>query len=209
MDEQVARLIGRDEELGVLRRCSARGPARRLRPWPRRDRQVDAGRGVRVEARSAGATVLGLDGRAIEPTERGFLAALEAKTGGDPRPPRRGGTVGSPRGRVILVLDTYELFRVLDPWLRWCSCRPPRQRAHRPVRPRVADDRLAQRPWRALPRPAAREPRARRRRDPAHPGRRGSRGRPNGSTTSPAVIPCPFDSPPRRWRSGPTSASRR
>ena len=42
-----------------------------------------------VEARAVGATVLRLDCRAIEPTERGFLAALEAKTGGRAEPPPR------------------------------------------------------------------------------------------------------------------------
>ena len=34
------------------------------------------------QARDAGATVVRLDGRAIEPTERGFLGALSAAIGG-------------------------------------------------------------------------------------------------------------------------------
>ena len=89
MDEQTARLVGRDDELGVLRRLLGEGGPLVVFihgiAGIGKSTLVEA---FGVEARSAGATVLDLDGRAIEPTARGFLAALEAKTGGDLRPPR-------------------------------------------------------------------------------------------------------------------------
>lgn len=69
-----------------------------------------------VEARACGATVLRLDGRSIEPTERGFLAALEGKTGGDVGTAEDVAARLSRLGdRVILIVDTYEVLRILDP----------------------------------------------------------------------------------------------
>src|SRR5919106_1029826 len=53
-----------------------------------------------LEAEERGARVLALDCRTIEPTERGFLQAL-----GDRRPD-------------VVTLDNYEVFRLLDTWLR-------------------------------------------------------------------------------------------
>jgi len=72
-----------------------------------------------LEAHARGATVLRLDCRAIEPTERGFLSALESKTGGELATAEDAAArLGRLGGRVILILDTYELLRLLDPWLR-------------------------------------------------------------------------------------------
>ena len=72
-----------------------------------------------LEARGAGATVLRLDSRAIEPTERGFLAALADATGSELA------TVNEAAGRLeqlgmplVIVVDTYEVLRLFDPWLR-------------------------------------------------------------------------------------------
>lgn len=66
-----------------------------------------------------GAIVLQLDARAIEPTERGFLAALSTATGSSldsvDDAARRLAELGE---RVVVALDTYELARLLDPWLR-------------------------------------------------------------------------------------------
>jgi hypothetical protein len=62
-------------------------------------------RAAAVDARARGATVVALDGRAFEPTERGFLAALgDALEGHD--------------GRVVLTIDAHERLRLLDAWLR-------------------------------------------------------------------------------------------
>jgi hypothetical protein len=70
-------------------------------------------------ARTAEATVIRLDCQAIEPTEAGMLSELAVATGGAPSSPQdvaaRLGQVGR---RVIVALDTYEVFRLMDSWLR-------------------------------------------------------------------------------------------
>lgn len=72
-----------------------------------------------TEARADGATVLHLDCRSIEPTERGFLAALGDRTGSQAATVvDAAARLGGLGDRVVLMLDTYELFRILDPWLR-------------------------------------------------------------------------------------------
>lgn len=71
------------------------------------------------QACSRGATVLRLDCRAVEPTETAFLRELCLVGGFDPGPL---GAVAAQLGRsgstVVLALDTYEVFRLLDSWLR-------------------------------------------------------------------------------------------
>jgi hypothetical protein len=70
-------------------------------------------------ARSLGVTVVGLDCRSIEPTERGFLHSLAAAIGSKARTPASLALrLGSLSSRVVLTLDTYEVFRFLDVWLR-------------------------------------------------------------------------------------------
>jgi hypothetical protein len=70
-------------------------------------------------ARATGATVVRFDCRNSEPTEAGVLAELVAATGSAPGTPEeiaiRLGQVGT---RVVLVLDTYEVFRLMDTWIR-------------------------------------------------------------------------------------------
>ncbi len=62
-------------------------------------------RAAAADARARGATVVTLDGRTLEPTESGFLAALgDALEGHD--------------GRVVLTIDAHERLRLLDAWLR-------------------------------------------------------------------------------------------
>ncbi len=120
MDEQTARLVGRDDELAVLRRLLGEGGPVVVFihgiAGIGKSKLVEA---FGIEARSAGATVLDLDGRAVEPTARGFLAALEAKTGGELTTAEAAAArLSRLGGRVIVVIDTYELLRLLDPWLR-------------------------------------------------------------------------------------------
>jgi DNA-binding response OmpR family regulator len=72
-----------------------------------------------ADARAAGALVLQLDGGAIEPTRRGFLAALSAATGTalgttDDAAAR----LGTLADRVVIVVDRYEVLRPLDLWLQ-------------------------------------------------------------------------------------------
>ncbi len=76
------------------------------------------------DARAHGAAVVSLDCGGIEPTERGFLAALDRamEPPADARPMTtvaEAAAALSARGdRVVLVLDTYEQLRLLDTWLR-------------------------------------------------------------------------------------------
>jgi hypothetical protein len=72
-----------------------------------------------VEARLHGATVVKLDCRSVEPTERGFIqelgSAIGSEVGTVDEATERLGHLGH---RVVLALDTYELFRMMDTWLR-------------------------------------------------------------------------------------------
>ena len=72
-----------------------------------------------AQAQAGDAVVVRLDCRTIEPTERSFLTELCALLGA-PAPTltavaQRLGALGH---RVVLALDTYEVFRLLDAWLR-------------------------------------------------------------------------------------------
>jgi len=72
-----------------------------------------------VQAQEQGATVVTLDSPLIEPTERGFLHELGNALGIDN--PTMEAAVNGLEGlssRVFLVLETYELFRLMDTWLR-------------------------------------------------------------------------------------------
>lgn len=62
-------------------------------------------------AAAAGAPVLALDGRNIQPTPEGFLAALREQAGGAEA------LDGLPE-RAVLLVDTYELLTPIESWLR-------------------------------------------------------------------------------------------
>ncbi len=69
--------------------------------------------------RAAGATLICLDCRAIEPSAQGFLHELGAAIGGNPTTPEEAANRLKALGnRVVLTLDTYEVFRMMDTWLR-------------------------------------------------------------------------------------------
>ena len=71
------------------------------------------------DARNLGAIVLRLNGSAVEPTSRGFLAALSSATGLElstvEETSERVGGLGL---RVILAIDGYSGLSPIDPWLR-------------------------------------------------------------------------------------------
>ncbi len=72
-----------------------------------------------ARAQQLGAAVVYLDCRVVEPTERGFLSELGAAVGADLRNPDTAAhALELLGGRVILMLDTYERFRLMDSWLR-------------------------------------------------------------------------------------------
>jgi hypothetical protein len=71
------------------------------------------------EARGLGATVVRIDCRSIEPTERGFLDGLGGAVGAAPTSAEEAADRLAQLGpRVVLVLDTYEVLRLLDSWVR-------------------------------------------------------------------------------------------
>lgn len=71
------------------------------------------------EAQERGALVMELDCRAIEPTERGLLLALaDAAAAPEPTVAAIAARLASLARRVVLVLDTYEVFRLMDAWVR-------------------------------------------------------------------------------------------
>jgi hypothetical protein len=120
MDDQSAGLIGRDHERAVLRRLLGDGgPLVVFIHGIAGVGKSALAAAFAVEARASGATVLRLDCRSFEPTERGFLAALEARTGGELATAEDAAArLGSLGERIIVLLDTYEVLRILDPWLR-------------------------------------------------------------------------------------------
>ena len=120
MDEQAAGLVGRDDEMAVLRQLLGEGgPIVVFVHGIAGIGKTALVEAFAVEARASGATVLRLDCRSFEPTERGFLTALEARTGGSIATAEQAALrLGDLGERIVVILDTYEVLRVLDPWLR-------------------------------------------------------------------------------------------
>ena len=72
-----------------------------------------------AQAQAAGSAVIKLDCRAIKPSEKGFLAELVAAIEDEPGDVTESAAQLSQLGdHVILMLDTYEVFRMMDNWLR-------------------------------------------------------------------------------------------
>src|SRR5207237_5304800 len=70
-------------------------------------------------ARSKGATIVRLDCRAVEPTQRGFLHELAAAIGGDAANTEQAvDRLAALGDQVVLALDNYEVFQLMDGWLR-------------------------------------------------------------------------------------------
>jgi hypothetical protein len=112
-------LVGRTEELALFHRLVGPGGEARV---VHVHGDAGIGKSTLVSAflsRVRGATVK-LDCRSIEPTERGLLEALADATGdgsGEDAIHLATGlaTLGDP---VVLTLDHYEVFRLMDTWLR-------------------------------------------------------------------------------------------
>jgi len=70
-------------------------------------------------ARAEGASVIQLDCRGVEPTEAGLLKELGMASGGEPGSAEEiASRLGHVGARVVVTLDTYEVFRLMDTWLR-------------------------------------------------------------------------------------------
>lgn len=100
------------------------------------------------EARQRQATVVRIDCRAVEPTERGVLQELRSAVGATaatvPKVASRLARIGD---RVVITLDTYEVFRLMDTWLRQVLV--PALPDH--VRVVIAEREAPAAPWRAAP----------------------------------------------------------
>ena len=71
------------------------------------------------KGRLSGRAFVCLDCRAIEPSAKGFLQELGAAIGTDPATPEEAADrLGRLGERVVLALDTYEVFRMMDTWMR-------------------------------------------------------------------------------------------
>ena len=102
--ERRAAVVGRDAELAALVELLADdGPPVAVVHGVAGSGKSSLLRAFRAGAAERGAVVVAVDGRAVEPTPAGFLAAL------GPLPTD---------GRVVIVIDTAEQLRLLDGWLR-------------------------------------------------------------------------------------------
>jgi hypothetical protein len=71
-----------------------------------------------LDARARGTLVVALDGRAFEPTERGFLTSLGSAFGTPLATIADAIEALAGDARVLLTIDTHEQLRLLDAWLR-------------------------------------------------------------------------------------------
>ena len=121
LDERASTLVGRDQELTtLLALLDDGGPLVAVVHGIAGIGKSTLVRAFAGRARARGASVLQLDAGAIEPTERGFLAALAA-TLDDDRVATLGDVAEHLAGvaeRVVVVVDTLERLRLLDDWLR-------------------------------------------------------------------------------------------
>ena len=71
------------------------------------------------DARAAGVSVIELDGRTLEPTDRGIHDALARALGCEGATPERlYARLGEVGPRTVIVIDHYEILRLVDTWLR-------------------------------------------------------------------------------------------
>jgi hypothetical protein len=105
LDRRAGALAGREREQAVLRELLAGdGPVVTHVHGIAGVGKSALMRWLAGEASAHGVAVVALDGREIEPTEQGVRGAL--------------GDALDQEGRVLLLVDTYELLRMIDPWMR-------------------------------------------------------------------------------------------
>ncbi len=104
--ERRAAVVGREDELAaLLALLDDDGPLVAVIHGVAGSGKSSLLRAFGSEAAARGAVVVAVDGRAIEPTPQGFLAAVEPG-------------LEAADGPVVLLVDTTERLRLLDDWLR-------------------------------------------------------------------------------------------
>jgi hypothetical protein len=117
LTERRGAIVGRDRELACLGSLlSDDGPLVAVVHGMAGSGKSTLVRAFGIEAVERGATLVAVDGREIEPTPAGFLAALERSLGG----PENGAAAALAElpGPVVVTIDTAERLRLIDAWLR-------------------------------------------------------------------------------------------
>ncbi len=114
-----AQLIGRVDELGALRQAFAAGApiVVHLHGLPGIGKSAVAA-AFAEEVRSNGATALTVECGAVEPTERGLLDELGRQLGCNGRREDVATALAGRPSPALLVFDAYEVFGLLDAWMR-------------------------------------------------------------------------------------------
>lgn len=115
-----AAIVGRDRErAALLDAVWAAGPLVTFVHGAAGIGKSTLARAFAHDAKQAGAQVVRLDCRLFEPTEQGFLAGVSGALDRPVAGAREAAVALASRGDVVvLVLDTYEVFRLSDQWLR-------------------------------------------------------------------------------------------
>ena len=117
MAERHRGIVGRDDELACLRTLlDDGGPLVAVVHGLAGSGKSTLVRTFGREAVAAGATLVAIDGREVEPTPAGVLAALGRSLGAPTQDPRA--ALAALPGPVVVSIDTAERLRLVDAWLR-------------------------------------------------------------------------------------------
>ena len=115
LDRRAAALVGRDgERTALLALLEEGGPLAGFVTGVAGVGKTALVKAFAVDARARGAAVVMLDGRSIEPTRQGFEGELLRALGvGPPAPSTSTEALGALGPRVVILVDTLELLRLV------------------------------------------------------------------------------------------------